>query len=159
MHSAVLSVLQTLEVGKAQCECGSCFLIFVVTQGTNSLHFSPLCFHLQEFIGRVITDRWRERNIMKILLLPGATWFSFGGLLSIFLTLSLNPVLFFSLIIFDSLQPWKYIFVYTYAVNADFFFLQKAICSCLSWSFSLWKLRCFSFHSQSQNPARPLAPH
>lgn len=135
------------------------FFIFVVTQGTNSVHFSPLCFHLQEFIGRVITDRWRERNIMKILLLPGATWFSFGGLLSIFLTLSLNPVLFFSLIIFDSLQPWKYIFVYTYAVNADFFFLQKAICSCLSWSFSLWKLRCFSFHSQSQNPARPLAPH
>ncbi|XP_040338219.1 proteasome subunit beta type-7 isoform X1 [Herpailurus yagouaroundi] len=135
-----------------------------VTMGSGSLaamavfedKFRP---DMEEFIGRVITDRWRERNIMKILLLPGATWFSFGGLLSIFLTLSLNPVLFFSLIIFDSLQPWKYIFVYTYAVNADFFFLQKAICSCLSWSFSLWKLRCFSFHSQSQNPARPLALH
>lgn len=122
--------------------------------------------HLQEFIGRVITDRivlWRERSIIKILLLPGAAWFSFGGFLNIFLTLSLNPVFlvfcFFSLIIFDSVQPWKYIFVYTYAVNADFFSLWKAICSRLSWSFSLWKPRCFSFHSLSQNPAKPLAHH
>lgn len=77
--------------------------------------------------------------------------------MSIFLTLPLNLLLFFSLIIFDSLQPWKYIFVYTYAANADFFFLQKAICSFLSWSSSLWKLRCFSFHSV--HPAGPLTHH
>lgn len=75
------------------------FFTFVVT---NLLHFSPAHLfsgHSPCNISRSLSAElsltalfYGERDIIKILLLPGAAWFSFGGLLNIFLTLSLNPV-------------------------------------------------------------------
>lgn len=141
----------------AQGEDGSVWLCFsflslLCDQGTHSLHFPPLFpgDNLLSISGNILaelpTDRIvlrREREIsLRSYHYLGQLGFHLEDCWTCF-SLSLNPDCFFSLIIFDSVQPCKYIFMYTYAVSADFFSLWKAICSHLSWSFSLWKLRCF----------------
>lgn len=92
--------------GWAQCEHGSSFLSSLCDQETNPLHFPPLfpgdnLFSISRNILAELSH-WPhccmegERNIVKVLLLPGAAWFSFGGLLTIFRTF-FKPSLIFSL--------------------------------------------------------------
>ena len=72
--------------------------------------------------------------------------------------LSLTTLFYQTTTWFDSVLPWKYIFVYSYAVNADFFSLWKAVCSHLSWSFSLWNPRYFFLPFAASESSRASCP-
>ena len=95
--------------GCVQCECALLFYLCCVPK--EQIHFAPRPSPLFQVIAFSASPRicwqsypthcivlWREgeRNIIKILLLPGAAWFSFGGLLNIFLTFFKPSLVFFS---------------------------------------------------------------
>ena len=144
---------------------------FVETQGTNPLRSPPplysgdspcsICRNLlAELSLTALFYGERERGITKIVLLPGAAWFSFEGLLNIFLTFSLNlvfPPLLWLYLIRCSLGN---VYLYTHML----WMLISSPCGKQYVPISLGpfpsgSLGVFPSIRLSQNPAEPLAHH
>ena len=142
---------------------------FVETQEANPLRsVPPLCSGdspcsicrnlLAELSLTALFYGERERGITKILLLPGAAWFSFEGLLNIFLTFSLNlvfPQLLWLYLIQCSLGN---VYLYTHML----WMLISSPCGKQYVPISLGpfpsgSLGVFPSIRLSQNPAEPLA--